>query len=602
MVSRARSRKVKDSLSKIEGEDTLAELRQEFRKKQRGKGKARKKLIKMESEDALEELREDLVAEDTVSIEKDVELDELREKFGGIEHQIESERTCMEKGAGVGRYDAARFGPIVAFEGIEGFREIERYWIERPFSFALILFNEKTGEHLYHLVEPPLTDVEKNVLERAREDLKDRLSYEEAKNKEGALMKEFAEIIGEYGISDPKSTHKILYHLRRDTLGYEKLDPLLKDKEIEDISCNGADIPVYLYHRKHFNIRTNLTFGKEELDSLVIRLVERCGKHISYASPVVEATLPDGSRLQAALGTEVTTKGTSFTIRKFMGSTFTPVDLIRYGTFNPEMLAHLWLATENHKNIMITGGTATGKTSTLNALAFFIPPDAKIVSIEDTRELSLYQENWLPNVTRESGSGKKFDMYELVRGAMRQRPECIIVGEVRGREALALFQAMATGHTTYCTIHAGSVQDVANRLEGEPINLPRQMLAELDMICVQDLTYKGKRRIRRNRRVVEFAGLDPASGGVRVVETYTWDPTTDSFRKSEESHVMREIMRERGWNSFDLMRELENRERVLRYLVENNITSYGEIASIIRRYYFDATEVLKKISSGQKGA
>jgi flagellar protein FlaI len=280
-----------------------------------------------------------------------------------------------------------------------------------------------------------------------------------------------------------------------------------------------------------------------------------------------------------------------------MGSTFTPVDLIRYGTFSPEMLAYLWLAAENRKSIMVIGGTASGKTSTLNSLAFFIPPDAKIVSIEDTREISLYQKNWLPNVTRETGRGKKFDMHELVQAAMRQRPECIIVGEVRGREALALFQAMATGHGTFCTMHAGSVQEAANRLEGEPINLPRPMLAGLDVVCVQALVYQGKQRLRRNQHVVEFTGLDPASGEIRIAEIFTWDPATDSLRKTGESHLLREIMVERGWTPFKLTSELENRERVLRYMNEKNMTSPGEIASIVRRYHLDPAGILEKISS-----
>jgi flagellar protein FlaI len=261
------------------------------------------------------------------------------------------------------------------------------------------------------------------------------------------------------------------------------------------------------------------------------------------------------------------------------------------------MLAYLWLAIENKKSLMVIGGTASGKTSTLNALAFFIPPDAKIVSIEDTRELSLYQENWLPTLTREVPGVEKIDMYELVRAVMRQRPECLIVGEVRGVEALAMFQAICTGHTSFSTMHAGSIRSAVDRLEGEPIKVPRPMLVELDIVCLQLLTVRGKERIRRNQRIVEFTGLDPSTGDIRVAETYSWDINTDSFKKVGESEVLREIRRDRGLSPIEIKREFVNREKVLSYLAERQAT-YQDVASMIRQYYFDPAGVLEKISSG----
>ncbi len=429
------------------------------------------------------------------------------------------------------------------------------------------------------------------------EELKNRLPYTKIKeNKEKLLGKRFKEILDDRGISSPRKIHRILYHLVRDNLEYGPIDGLMRDEAIEDISCDGVNIPIYLFHRDFYNLKTNLEIGEEVLNSFVRKLAEKSGSHVSYADPVVEATLPDRSRLQAALGSEVTTRGSSFTIRKFGGGSFTPVDLIKYGTFAPEMLANIWIAVENGRSIMVVGGTASGKTSTLNAFGFFIPPDAKIVSIEDTRELSLYQDNWLPNLTRETGEGEKLDMHELVRKALRQRPEAILVGEVRGKEALAMFQAISTGHTGFSTMHSGSIQDAVNRLVGEPINLPKPMLAELDMLCLQLLTNREDKKVRRNYQTVEFLGLESESKGLKIIETYKWDRADDSFTKREESEILRQIREDQGMSMPEMKREVERRSKLLRKMAEKSLISYGEVASLIRQYYFDPEKALEKVS------
>jgi flagellar protein FlaI len=601
-------------IARLEGED-IEELKLKLEKleemeKPRAKAKEektekpprkRKRVVeKLESDNSLQELGEKLAQiEEMGEFKIDEEVERLRSIYKGIEPKIEGELTGLEKEAEIEEeYDAKKFGPLVSFEGLEGYTEIERYWIEKPYCFAVILFNEKTSDHLYYLVEPALTDVEKSVFHKIQGDLRDRLPYE-AGDREKILTQKFSELIREYGILDQKSIHKLLYLLKRNNLGYGKIDGLMKDKSIEDISCDGPDTPIFLYHRKFYSVKTNISFARDELDDFVVRIVERCGKHISIAKPVVDTALPDGSRLQATLGTEVTAKGSSFSIRKFLGATFTPVDLIKFKTFSPEMLAHLWIAAENRKNILIIGGTASGKTSTLNALAFFIPPMAKIVSIEDTREISLYQENWIASVTREAPGEKRIDMQDLVRQALRQRPECIIVGEIRGEEALALFQAASTGHTVYSTMHAGSVQEAVHRLEGEPMNVPRPMLASLNIVCVQILTNVGKERARRNQSTVEFAGVDPATKELRIVETFTWDPYTDSFKQIGESHVLREIARERGWSIIDLEREISNRTKILTYMAEKNITQSEKIAEVIRTYFYSPEKILKEINAAK---
>jgi len=515
-------------------------------------------------------------------LESDAALTELQEKAVVME-KIEAPKV---------------FGEYCTFELPAGYQEVERYWIIKPYAWVAILYNPELNERLYHLVEPSLTPAEKTALELVHERLLDRLAYDErVKDRDRVIAEKTMKLLTEYGVTfSEKSIRKLLYYLKRNFIGYGKIDCLLKDPNTEDISCDGTNVPIFLYHRKHQSIKTNLIFkDAEELDLYVMHLVERAGKQISLGKPTVDASLPEGYRLQATLGTEVTTRGSSFSIRKYAEEPFTPIDLMLYGTFSADMLAYLWLATENKKNILIAGGTASGKTCSLNAFSMFIWPDAKIVSIEDTRELALYQENWLPSITRPAPGERAIDMYELLRSALRQRPEVIIVGEVRGKEALTMFQAMATGHTVYSTMHAGSMQEVVHRLEGEPINVPHHMLSSLDIICLQLLTYFRDQRVRRNQSTIEVVGIDPASGALRTNRVFERNPLTDEFEKVGESHVLREIAQERGWSALQLEKELRYRRAVLEYLVNNRIKRMAEVAAIIRQYHFDPEGVMKQI-------
>ncbi len=414
------------------------------------------------------------------------------------------------------------------------------------------------------------------------------------------LQRKALELLGYYSIElSPRSTHKILHFLNRNYVGYGKLDALLKDPHIEDISCDGVGIPIFIYHTVYKNIETNLKFKEDYLNSFVIQLVQRGGKHISIGSPMVDATLPDGSRLQATLGKEVTTRGSSFTIRRFKEDPFTPVDMLNFGTCSSEMLAYFWLAIENSKSMILAGGTASGKTSALNAISMFIPPIAKVVSIEDTRELTLHHENWIAGVTRESTITHEgvsdITMFELLKAALRQRPEYILVGEVRGEEALTLFQAMSTGHTTYSTMHAADIETLLNRLQGEPINVPHAMLQALNIVSIQTQTYIGNERVRRTKTLLEITGLDQRTGGVRINDLYIWDPTKDEFEYSGNSYVLDQIKDERGWTNSQLSDALEERKEILEYMVEKKIDNYKEISKIVQRYALDPDAVLSDV-------
>ncbi|MCX9085453.1 MAG: type II/IV secretion system ATPase subunit [Candidatus Methanoperedens sp.] len=498
-------------------------------------------------------------------------------------------------------YSHEKFGDLVDFEGLDGFIERELYWVNEPYAFVSILFNEEHNELRYQLIEPELTVFEKMILETVHENILDTLKvYEVAgQSREDIIEKKTIELIDSYSIEiDPGSLHKILYYIKRDYIGYERLDALMKDEDIEDISCDGSDIPLFVYHRKYHNIKTNISFEGQKLDSFVIKLTQRCGKQISLGEPLINSTLPDGSRLNASLGKEVTFRGSSFTIRKFREHAFTPMDLIKNGTYSTDILAYLWLAVENSKSMIFAGATAAGKTSSLNSVSLFIPPVAKIVSIEDTHELMLHHTNWIGSVTRESftktTSVTDIDMYELLRQALRQRPEYIIVGEIRGKEAMTLFQAINTGHTTFSTMHADSIETVISRLEGDPINIPRVMIQALDILCIQKMIIMGDKRMRRLDTLVEFMGIDPKTQDLRFNELFAWDPKTDTFSKGGKSFVLEEIMVSRNWNENRLNMEIENRKKILQYMVKEEMGEL-EVVTLINSYYADAEKTMKSI-------
>ncbi len=480
-------------------------------------------------------------------------------------------------------------GPLISFEVPDGLKEIERYWIQEPYAFISILEDKKT--RYYRLVEPALTKFEKELLERVYEDFQDILVLNPTTSrfeKETLLIDRTLFLLERYRAElSTSALYRIMYYLRRNLLGYEKINPLLYDPYIEDISCDGVEIPVYIYHTRYFNIESNISFEEEELDSLVIKMCQLNNKHISVSQPIVDATILDGSRLQAMLGREITPRGSSFTIRKFRKDPITPIDLLNYKTCDLEMLIYLWLVIENGYNILFAGGTASGKTSMLNATSLFMPSTAKIVSIEDTRELLLYHNNWISGISRESftsDSAGEVSMYDLLRAALRQRPDYIIVGEVRGNEALTLFQAMSTGHATSSTMHAGDVQTVINRLTHEPINVPHLMLQSLDVLCIQEQVYIDEERVRRSRSLVEVLNVDPETEDLSINELFNWEPSGDCFVKVGDSYLLQDIMHVRGWDTSRLREEIENRMKILTYMYEKDMRNYIKVSLVVQAY------------------
>ena len=499
-------------------------------------------------------------------------------------------------------YDPEKEGPLVDFIVPDGLKELERYWLQEPYTFVSILEDRRST--YYRLIEPSLTKFEKELLARIYEDFQDILilgSTHSRSEKDAFLVDRALFLLERYKADISKATLlKIMYYLKRNLLGYEKIDPLLYDPYIEDISCDGVGVPLYVYHNRYLNVECNITFEEEELDALVIKMCQLNNKHVSVSQPIVDATIQDGSRLQAVLGREITPRGSSFTIRKFRKDPMTPIDLLGYKTCDLDMLVYFWMVIENGHNMLFAGGTASGKTSILNATSLFMPSTTKIVSIEDTRELLLYHNNWVSGVAREgfaADSSGEITMYDLLRAALRQRPDYIIVGEVRGSEALTLFQAMSTGHATSSTMHAGDVQTVVNRLTHEPINVPNVMLQSLNVLCIQEQVYIEEKRVRRTRSLVEVLNVDPETGDLGINELFNWEPLDDCFIKVGDSHILQEIMTVRGWDTSQLRNEMENRRKILAYMYEKSIRNYVQVSIVVQAYQTHPKMVMEAIEN-----
>jgi len=488
------------------------------------------------------------------------------------------------------------------------FKELDFYPLNEPFAYAKILKNTDTLEKTYKLIEPILSNEEQKTLNFIWETLLKtfnmRLDELDSKKVEDYLIEQVENVIDSHQIKlDDISKKKILYFIKRESLGYSKIDALMKDPNIEDISCDGPNVPIFLYHRKYGSLKSNVEFNsEEELSYFVIKLAQKCGKHISIAEPILDATVPDGSRIQMTLKNEVTSKGSTFTIRKFRADPFTPPDLIALNTLSSEILAYFWLAIENRVNALIAGGTASGKTTVLNALSLFIPREAKIVSIEETREINLPHPNWIPGVAR-SGFGEivgdkmvgEIDMYDLMKAALRQRPEYILVGEIRGKEAYVLFQAMATGHATYSTVHADSAKSLVHRLEGKPIEIPRIMLQALDIISIHFRTRVNGQRVRRCKQIIEIIDIDPITKEILTNEVFRWDPIEDKFIYTGKSFVLERIRARWDMTKEKITEELRQRAEILEWMKENNIRTFKEVAKVISRYSDNPEELMKTI-------
>jgi len=492
-----------------------------------------------------------------------------------------------------------------------GFKVVEKYPLYEPFAHVAIVQNPKTGEYKYILDELQLDPLERSVYNRILEILLAEIESpkEEIPDPRRFFAEEAKKIVDKYRISlgwlPDVSWYKILYHAERDLVGFGRIDPLMRDPNIEDISCDGVNKPVYIWHRNYESIETNLEFeNDEELDNTVVKLVHMAGKHVSSAFPIVDASLPGKHRLAVCYRREVTPFGTAFTIRKFREDPYSIIDLINLGTFSEEMAAYFWLCLENRASIMVLGGTAAGKTTALNALACLIKPGSKIITIEETAELNLPHENWVSLIARQSyglggSSVGEVTLFDLVKTSMRHRPDILIVGEVRGQEAYVLFQALATGHGGMCTMHAENLDSAIKRLTQKPMDIAPAYIPLMNIVLSVQRVHlvKGseKKAYRRVINVNEIADYEDYRG------TFKWHPVKDDYISAFDKSIMLSSISERiGLSKKEIIEEINRRKDVLHWMRERNIRSYKDVAAIIAEYYARPKQIYEKVLAGEE--
>jgi flagellar protein FlaI len=485
----------------------------------------------------------------------------------------------------------------------KGYRIIETYPVVEPFASINIVEDEATGKLFYEVYEISLTNEEREIYEQIYEHMMweikpiATLSGDAIEEIRGTARR----IMNLFQIRFPRtpslSWSKINYYIERDFLGYGILDPVFRDRYIEDISCNGPGKPIYVWHRKYESLPTNVVFKtEEELDAYVLKLAHMAGKHISVAYPVLDAILPGGHRVAATYSKEVSTSGSSFTIRKFSESPITIADMISFGTISSELASYFWLAMDYKMTALILGVTGAGKTSTLNALATLLRPTYKVVTIEDTPELRLPLENWVQLVSRPSylGGAGEVSLYQLVRVSLRYRPDVIIVGEVRGDEAYVLFQSIATGHSGITTLHAESIDAAVKRLTSPPMNIPPSYIPLVNVALL----------IRRVTLVDEKGRLRPARKITNVweirdfgeyEEVARWDPAKNRFNvRLDNSLVLSKVTELTGKTKEELLEELVRRKMLLEWLVATRRTTYKDVATWVQKYYLDPVRTLRE--------
>jgi flagellar protein FlaI len=492
-----------------------------------------------------------------------------------------------------------------------GFKVVDKYPLYEPFAHVAIAQNPKTGEHKYILDELQLDPLERSVYNRILEILLAEIESpkEEILDPRRFFADEAKKIVDKYRISlgwlPDVSWYKILYHAERDLVGFGQIDPLMRDPNIEDISCDGVNKSVYIWHRTYESIETNIAFQTdEELDNMVVKLVHMAGKHVSSAFPIVDASLPGKHRLSVCYRREITPFGTAFTIRKFREDPYSIVDLINIGTFSEEMTAYLWQCLEQRASIMVLGGTAAGKTTALNALACLIKPGSKVITIEETAELNLPLENWVSLIARQSyglggDSTGEVALFDLVKTSMRHRPDILIVGEVRGQEAYVLFQALATGHGGMCTMHAENLDSAIKRLTSKPMDISSAYIPLMNIVLsvqrVHLIKNNERKAYRRILNVNEIANYED----YRTV--FKWNPNKDEQIQAFDKSVMLAGISERlGMSKKDVISEIEKRRVVLHWMREHNIRSYKDVAAIIAEYSAKPNQFYEKVLAGEE--
>jgi flagellar protein FlaI len=462
--------------------------------------------------------------------------------------------------------------------------------------------DEKGERNLYIPIEPHTTVALEDVIPRVEHKLLDWTEKiglaETEEGKKEALLRALKEIVTSNGgvgkiQVTPRQLEAIRYLITRDKAGLSVLQPLLLDPYIEDISCSGAG-PLFVEHKIFKSLQAAIVFPKvEDVNRFAIWMGEWIKRPVTIRNPIVDSNLPDGSRINIVYGTDISKRGSNFTIRKFSETPASILEIIEWGTMNYMMAAYLSFVLEEGMNMFVAGATASGKTTTMNAITTFILPEKKIVSIEDTPELQVPHKNWIREVTRGWGrdsKGSAVGMFDLLKAALRQRPDRIIIGEIRGEEGAIAFQAMQTGHGVISTFHAASVEKLIQRLTGDPINIPKAYVDNLDVVLIQSAVRApgGKGLVRRVLSLNEIVGYDAYTESFSFIEVFRWDPARDvfDFPGYMNSYLLEEkVAMRRGIPPFkrkSIYTELKRRAKILERLhKQKKVVNFYEVFKIL---------------------
>jgi len=427
-----------------------------------------------------------------------------------------------------------------------------RYELIKNFISVAIYYQGK--ELVYEIIEPKLTKKEAIIFDKLYEGLLQLidLSPMDFKNK-NELIKYFENkikfLLNEYNYRvSEKSYNKLMYYIYRNFVGFNEIEGLMLDDYIEDINCNGLNTEVYIKHRLFGNLKTNIIYkNSEDIKNFIIKLAQRCNKHISYSNPFLEGSLADGSRIEGTISEEISPKGPNFSIRKFRRVPFSPTELIASNSISAEAFAYLWYLIEHKSNILIIGGAGVGKTTLLTSLLTFIPANSKIVSIEDTREIRIHH----------------------------------------GKETYVMFQGMASGHPTLSTFHSEDLPSVISRLKNPPINLSSSLIELLDVV-ITIVKYESKNSImRRVKKIEEFIKMDEVRGVAETKTIVSYNSKKDNFEYTPISHILEKISIDQGINLKNIKKIIKNREKFLLSLVRKKIFDMYEVQKEIENYVYD---------------
>ena len=462
----------------------------------------------------------------------------------------------------------------------------------------------------YNVFKQKYSSEEKLLLSELRENLVDLAisSDESLQVNEDKLLNDiknflFAKLANNSQNNDISNEYldNLARKLFQDLVGYGEIDPLIRDDNLEEIMVIGMNKPVFVYHREYGMMKTNILFkDADELMNLIDSIARQINRRIDQESPILDGHLLDGSRVNATIP-PISADGPSMTIRKFKRDPLTIIDLINSKTISVELAAFFWLCFDGlgvkSANAIISGGTSSGKTTTLNALSSFINPKERIITIEDTLELQIPHEHVIRMETRPPNVENKGEltMNDLVKNSLRQRPDRIIVGEVRGSEAITLFTALNTGHSGFGTLHSNDARETITRLTNAPMSVPNIMISAIDFIIMQNRIYKPDGvSFRRISEVAEVSGIE--EGVVQLNKIFEWDPQSDTIKNvGIASKTLAEIAKVSGNSLNSLHEEIKNREIVLQHMVNQNIRSIRDVSTVLEMYYLDPQKVLNRI-------